>query len=112
MSYSAPVVLDHLGLMQTHWLQWRLAAAARSCASPQLHAALTQRQHPKTKHACFHTGTKLQRMAGLTEWIAWLRARGVRMAAVTNAPRANTELMLSALQLDSEFEVGWLSCSV
>lgn len=51
-------------------------------------------------------------MAGLTEWIAWLRARGVRMAAVTNAPRANTELMLSALQLDSEFEVGWLSCSV
>jgi hypothetical protein len=28
------------------------------------------------------------------------------MAAVTNAPRANTELMLAALGLDREFEVG------
>ncbi|KAI8463822.1 MAG: HAD-like domain-containing protein [Monoraphidium minutum] len=66
------------------------------------------------QHVAFYTdkeqrfrdlaGSKLQRMPGLTEWIAWLRGRGVRMAAVTNAPRANTELMLAALGLDAEFE--------
>ncbi|KIZ05035.1 hypothetical protein MNEG_2922 [Monoraphidium neglectum] len=50
-------------------------------------------------------GSQLQRTPGLTEWIDWLRRRGVRMAAVTNAPRANTELMLAALGLDKEFEV-------
>jgi len=55
-------------------------------------------KHPKP-------GTKLQRTPGLTEWIAWLRGKGVRMAAVTNAPRANTEMMLRALGLDPEFEV-------
>jgi HAD superfamily hydrolase (TIGR01509 family) len=48
--------------------------------------------------------TTLQRMPGLTEWLAWLQARGVKVAAVTNAPRANTELMLRSLQLDATFE--------
>lgn len=70
---------------------------------------------PVERHVEFYTdkeqrfrdmaASKLQRTSGLTEWIAWLRSRGVRMAAVTNAPRANTELMLSALGLDKEFEV-------
>lgn len=49
-------------------------------------------------------GTKLRRTEGLTEWIEWLQGRGVRMAAVTNAPRANTELMLGALGLARAFE--------
>jgi hypothetical protein len=68
---------------------------------------------PRTTSAtrCLHAlhpiqGSQLQRTPGLTEWIDWLRRRGVRMAAVTNAPRANTELMLAALGLDKEFEVG------
>jgi beta-phosphoglucomutase-like phosphatase (HAD superfamily) len=59
--------------------------------------------HPLPSH---RTGTTLQRTPGLTEFIAWLRSRGVRLAAVTNAPRANTEMMLAALKLDDAFEVG------
>jgi HAD superfamily hydrolase (TIGR01509 family) len=43
-------------------------------------------------------------MPGLTEFLAWLENRSLRKAAVTNAPRGNTELMLSALQLDTYFE--------
>jgi HAD superfamily hydrolase (TIGR01509 family) len=43
-------------------------------------------------------------MPGLTEFLAWLESRSLRKAAVTNAPRGNTELMLSALQLDTYFE--------
>jgi HAD superfamily hydrolase (TIGR01509 family) len=35
---------------------------------------------------------------------AWIDARGLKKAAVTNAPRANTMLMLEALGLSSYFE--------
>jgi len=47
---------------------------------------------------------KLQRMPGLTDFLAWLDSRALRKAAVTNAPKDNTALMLAALQLDSYFE--------
>jgi HAD superfamily hydrolase (TIGR01509 family) len=43
-------------------------------------------------------------MPGLTEFLAWLEGRSLRTAAVTNAPKDNTQLMLSALHLDSYFE--------
>lgn len=46
----------------------------------------------------------LQRMPGLTEFLQWIDSRQLRRAAVTNAPRDNTLMMLSALQLDSYFE--------
>lgn len=36
--------------------------------------------------------------------MSWLDANGMRKAAVTNAPRANTEMMLKALALDAYFE--------
>lgn len=61
---------------------------------------------PPTKFdfTCATTGTKLQRMQGLTPFLHWLDDRGLRKAAVTNAPRDNTLLMLNALKLDSYFE--------
>lgn len=43
-------------------------------------------------------------MPGLTEFISWLEGRGLRKAAVTNAPKDNTLLMLAALELDTYFE--------
>lgn len=49
--------------------------------------------------------TVLQRMPGLTEFLELVDQQGYRKAAVTNAPRANTELMLQALGLDTYFEV-------
>eukprot|EP00775_Hariotina_reticulata_P003528 gene3528-3797_t len=49
-------------------------------------------------------GAKLQRMRGLTDFLAWLDSRALHKAAVTNAPKHNTSLMLAALQLDSYFE--------
>jgi HAD superfamily hydrolase (TIGR01509 family) len=59
---------------------------------------------PQAGAAAAAAGSKLQRMPGLTEFLAWLESRSLRKAAVTNAPRGNTELMLSALQLDKYFE--------
>ncbi|GLC35885.1 hypothetical protein PLESTF_001236300 [Pleodorina starrii] len=46
----------------------------------------------------------LQPVEGLREFLEWVRQRGLRTAAVTNAPRANAEMMLAALGLDSAFE--------
>ena len=48
--------------------------------------------------------TKLRRLPGLTELLAWIDARGIRKVAVTNAPRPNAELMLTSLGLDGYFE--------
>ena len=43
--------------------------------------------------------TKLSRLPGLTELLLWAKTNKVRVAAVTNAPRPNAELMLRALGL-------------
>ncbi|GBG00289.1 hypothetical protein Rsub_12968 [Raphidocelis subcapitata] len=72
---------------------------------PFFRSRISGRHNPEIAADLFPGQTsKLERMPGLSEWIAWLRARGVRMAAVTNAPRANTEQMLGALGLEGEFE--------
>eukprot|EP00955_Chlamydomonas_euryale_P027695 292322-Chlamydomonas_euryale.AAC.10 len=53
---------------------------------------------------CAHAGTNLKRLPGLSEFMAWLDVRGLRKGAVTNAPKANTHLMLGALGLETYFE--------
>lgn len=58
------------------------------------------------------TGTSLERLPGLTELMAWIDRRGVKRAAVTNAPRANAELMLRGLGLDVWFSQVWLGETV
>lgn len=40
---------------------------------------------------------------GLTEFMQWIDARGLKKAAVTNAPRANAEIMLQGLGLEQYF---------
>lgn len=45
----------------------------------------------------------LTRMPGLTELLDFARERGVAVALVTNAPRANADAMLTALDLDGRF---------
>lgn len=44
-------------------------------------------------------------MPGLTDFLTWIDRRGLQKAAVTNAPKDNTMLMLKALKLDTYFEV-------
>ncbi|GIM14661.1 hypothetical protein Vretimale_17610 [Volvox reticuliferus] len=46
----------------------------------------------------------LEPLEGLREFLEWVRQRGLRTAAVTNAPRANAEMMLAALGIESCFE--------
>lgn len=58
------------------------------------------------KEALFRelAGSVLVPMPGLQPFLRWLDARGLRKAAVTNAPAANTTLMLHALGLGTYFE--------
>jgi len=65
-----------------------------------------QRQFSNDKEARFRelAGDRLERMAGLTEFLRWMDETGVRRVAVTNAPRANAEVMLSGMRLSDEFE--------
>ena len=59
------------------------------------HQALADR-----KEALFRASvTHMQPIAGAVEVVEWARSRGVRIAVVTNAPRANAELMLNGLGL-------------
>ena len=44
-------------------------------------------------------------MDGLHELCGWIKGRNLKRAAVTNAPRANAELMLSLLGLTDFFPV-------
>ena len=41
----------------------------------------------------------LERVPGLTEFLAWIDERGLKKAVVTNAPRENARVMLAALGL-------------
>ncbi|KAG1673463.1 hypothetical protein FOA52_002229 [Chlamydomonas sp. UWO 241] len=50
-------------------------------------------------------GTVLTPLPGLADFMAWVDSRGLRKGAVTNAPGANTRLMLGALELETYFEV-------
>lgn len=49
--------------------------------------------------------THLKPIKGLHRFAAWVRARGLRRAAVTNAPRSNAEVMVGGLGMGSFFEV-------
>lgn len=48
---------------------------------------------------------RMQPLVGLTELLAWAEANDIKTAVVTNAPRANAELMLKALDLADRFPV-------
>mgnify|MGYP003669682356 CR=1 FL=1 len=48
--------------------------------------------------------TQLDRMPGLTELLDWAAVHNLKTAVVTNAPRANADLMLRALGLADRFD--------
>jgi HAD superfamily hydrolase (TIGR01509 family) len=48
---------------------------------------------------------RMEPLAGLVDLLAWAQANGIKTAVVTNAPRANAEMMLAALGLDDRFPV-------
>ncbi|MFM7347398.1 MAG: HAD family hydrolase [Tagaea sp.] len=58
------------------------------------------------KEALFReiAGTSMVRARGLTELLDWAAALKLKTAVVTNAPRANAELMLGALGLATRFD--------
>ncbi|KAK9809256.1 hypothetical protein WJX72_012220 [[Myrmecia] bisecta] len=49
--------------------------------------------------------TSLKPLPGLLDFLQWLQQRGVRVGAVTNAPKANAQIMLAGIGLQSHFEV-------
>lgn len=57
------------------------------------------------KEARFRTlaAKGLQPIPGLVEFMQWIDVRGLKKAAVTNAPRANAEVMLQGLGLEHSF---------
>lgn len=59
------------------------------------------------KEALFarYAGEGLREIPGLTELCRWADERGLKRAAVTNAPRANGELMIKILGLDDFFKL-------
>ncbi|RLM54402.1 haloacid dehalogenase-like hydrolase domain-containing protein Sgpp [Panicum miliaceum] len=59
------------------------------------------------KEALFarYAGEGLKEIAGLTALCRWAGERGLKRAAVTNAPRANAELMISILGLSDFFQL-------
>ncbi len=71
---------------------------------PQL--SPSARQHlADTKEARFReTASVLQPLPGLRDLLARLQAQGLKTATVTNAPRANAEFLLAALELSAAFD--------
>uniref|UniRef100_A0A0D9WKY0 Uncharacterized protein n=1 Tax=Leersia perrieri TaxID=77586 RepID=A0A0D9WKY0_9ORYZ len=59
------------------------------------------------KEALFarYAGEGLREIAGVTDYCRWAAGHGLKRAAVTNAPRANAELMISILGLSDFFQV-------
>lgn len=68
-------------------------------------AAAERQQLADKKEARFRAAAdRLQPVAGLLTFLNGIRAAGLKVATVTNAPRANAEFLLAALQLTSAFD--------
>ncbi|PAX53980.1 HAD family hydrolase [Brunnivagina elsteri] len=64
------------------------------------------REFAEEKEAMFREmAPKLQRLAGLTELLNWANTYEIKLALVTNAPRANALFMLEILELETTFEL-------
>jgi HAD superfamily hydrolase (TIGR01509 family) len=48
---------------------------------------------------------EIEEASGLTALLDWARRNGIAVGVVTNAPRANAELILRALRLEDRFDV-------
>jgi len=83
--------------------QSRIMGATNDVIMREFFPDVPQSQHQQLadrKEALFRASvTRLEPTAGTLELFDWARTRGVGIAAVTNAPRANAELMLGGLGL-------------
>jgi len=52
-----------------------------------------------------NAATTIQPLEGLHSILEWAKARNIKLALVTNAPRKNTQFMLKVLGLESTFSV-------
>lgn len=68
---------------------------------PQLDAFFAEKEALFARYA----GEGLREVAGLGELCRWARERGLKRAAVTNAPRPNAELMIEILGLSDFFQL-------
>ncbi|XP_023000617.1 haloacid dehalogenase-like hydrolase domain-containing protein Sgpp [Cucurbita maxima] len=59
----------------------------------------------KETYFCRLAEEQLEAIEGLDKVCKWIEERGIKRAAVTNAPRPNAELILSMLKLTNFFEV-------
>ena len=79
----------------------RIMGAANDAIMAWLFAAKDPAEHralADEKEAIFRSlADRMTPTAGLLPLLDWAAARGLRMAVVTNAPRANAEMMLAAL---------------
>ena len=67
-----------------------------------MHACGTLLLDQSSLHA--HADGVLKPLKGLNEYIDWIKRKGIKTAAVTNAPKPNVEAMLKAINLDTFFE--------
>ena len=85
----------------------RIMGAANDAIMAWLFAAKDPAEHralADEKEAIFRSlADRMTPTAGLLPLLDWADARGLRMAVVTNAPRANAEMMLAALGLATRF---------
>lgn len=83
--------------------QSRIMGATNDAIMRELFSDVPESHHQELaarKEALFRASvTDLQPTAGALEVFEWARSRGVGIAVVTNAPRANAELMLNGLGL-------------
>lgn len=98
------VLLGELGRSITlETYQTRIMGATNDVIMREFFPDVPQSQHQQLadrKEALFRASvSRLEPTAGTLELFDWARARGVGIAVVTNAPRANAELMLNGLGL-------------
>ncbi|HYC02180.1 MAG TPA: HAD family phosphatase [Azospirillaceae bacterium] len=83
----------------------RSNAAALADLFPHLNAAEHARIADEKEAAFRAAATAMVPLAGLVALLDWAEARGVKVALVTNAPRANAAHMLDVLGLAGRFPV-------
>jgi len=70
--------------------------------SPEKFHEITEQKEQIFRRKCQEGG--LKPVHGCIDFLAWLKDEGIRVAVVTNAPRANAECMIDALGLRSYIE--------
>ncbi len=59
----------------------------------------------KEAYFCDLARTQIKPVEGLEELVAWIKGNQLKMAAVTNAPRTNAEMILGGLGLTDTFDL-------